>query len=510
MFLQWLSLVSTIWLQSINGSNCNFPAYSSQLKSLLSLSQLQLNNLASASDAGKLLGWVSGLAALYLPLWLVLAIGSVFGLLGYGLQYLFLIGHVVNLSYWHVFLLNMLAGNSICWINTVCYILTIHNFPYDQQLAVGISTSYVGLSAKIYTDIAKSVALFFPSDSARDYLLLNALLPLVVSLLVSPIVRKTKSEKSRCIQGGFVIMFVITIVTGTYSVISSFHTVKNKLSPLIFATLTGILLLCPLIVPIGEWTVEKLNKRCLIRSGKKIHNLYVEESGTTKNREGVKDIYEVCVKEEIGVKEMVRRVEFWLYVFVYLFGVTLGLVYMNNLGQIAESRGYDDTSSLVSIASAFGFFGRLVPSLMDYTFSRTDLMVSRPASIALMMAPISASFFLLLIPTTLSLYTSTAVLNLCTGSITSISVSLTTELFGKKNFSVNHNIIVANIPIGSFLFGDMAAILYRRHVGESGGRCMGMECYQTTFVIFGCLCFLGTIMAWVLHLNTKKFYSQRL
>ncbi|GAB2268251.1 hypothetical protein Dimus_003227 [Dionaea muscipula] len=51
--IQWLSLVAAILLQSINGTNSNFPAYSSKLKHLLSLSQAQLNDLVVAKDAGK-------------------------------------------------------------------------------------------------------------------------------------------------------------------------------------------------------------------------------------------------------------------------------------------------------------------------------------------------------------------------------------------------------------------------------------------------------------------------
>ena len=65
---------------------------------------------------------------------------------------------------------------------------------------------------------------------------------------------------------------------------------------------------------------------------------------------------------------MLRRIDFWLYFFVYLFGATLGLVFLNNLGQIAESRGYSGTSSLVSLSSSFGFFGRLMPSIGDYFY----------------------------------------------------------------------------------------------------------------------------------------------
>nr|GMD20278.1 protein NUCLEAR FUSION DEFECTIVE 4-like [Ipomoea batatas] len=47
----------------------------------------------------KLFGWFSGIAALYLPLWLVLLVGFV----GYGVQYLFLIEKIASLSYWQVF-----------------------------------------------------------------------------------------------------------------------------------------------------------------------------------------------------------------------------------------------------------------------------------------------------------------------------------------------------------------------------------------------------------------------
>lgn len=134
-------------------------------------------------------------------------------------------------------------------------------------------------------------------------------------------------------------------------------------------------------------------------------------------------------------------------------------------------------------------------------------MVARPATIAGLMAPMVGAYFLLLSPAMVALYTSTAVIGICTGAITSIAVATTTELFGTKNFSVNHNIVVANIPIGSFVFGYAAALLYRRHSSGGAEKCMGTECYGTTFVIWGCLCLLGTVLALVLYARTRKFYS---
>lgn len=372
--LQWLSLVAIIWLQAINGTNTNFPAYSSQLKQLLSISQVQLNNLAFASDSGKLFGWFSGLAAIYLPLWLVLIIGSFLGLIGYGIQYLFITHQISSMSYWQIFFLTFLAGNSICWINTVCYVVAIRNFLSNRQVAVGLSTSYQGLSAKIYTNIVEVVS---PYNKAKSFLFLNSLVPVVICFIVAPLVREIEVTNPKYSNVGFALMFVITIATGIYAVISSLQFVTTKISSL--SLLIGILvsLLLPLLLPILVKIMELISSWHKNRERLRVYDFTMEENGDEERVEnGVKleeeedgnEIEEFGVMEEIGVKLMVRRINFWLYFFVYFFGATIGLVFLNNLGQIAESRGCSNTSSLVSLSSSFGFFGRLIPSLMDYFY----------------------------------------------------------------------------------------------------------------------------------------------
>ncbi|EEF44681.1 protein NUCLEAR FUSION DEFECTIVE 4 [Ricinus communis] len=513
---QWLSLVGIIWLQSVNGTNTNFPAYSSQLKQLLSMSQLQLNNLAFASDAGKLFGFFSGIASFYLPLWLVLLIGATLGLIGYGVQYLFLTSYISSLSYAHIFLLTVVAGNSICWINTVCYVVTIRNFPSDRQVAVGLTTSYQGLSAKIYTVLVDALFFSFPAKRAKAYLLLNSILPLVVSAIAAPVVRDINIGYGKKMRTGFMIMFFITIATGVYAVITSLG--GSGLPPLGNAIGVMLLLLAPFVIPMAVKIREVLlSKWLLINTEAKVYNFTAEENVDVERMENSvkegeddrKESSEEGVKDEIGVKMMLKRVNFWLYFTVYLCGATLGLVYLNNLGQIAESRGYSGTSSLVSLSSSFGFFGRLMPSLVDYFFSRSRHLISRPASIAALMAPMTGAFFLLLNKSNISLYISTAIIGVCTGAITSISVSTTTELFGTKNFSINHNVVVANIPIGSFIFGSLAAVIYHRE-GDGEGKCIGLRCYTNTFIIWGSLCFLGAFLALILHVRIRKFCSEKL
>ncbi|KAL6204312.1 hypothetical protein ACLB2K_021580 [Fragaria x ananassa] len=528
---QWLSLVGIIWLQSINGTNTTFPAYSSQLKNTLSMSQLQINNLVFASDAGKLFGWFSGIAAIYLPLWLVLMIGSLLGLIGYGVQFLFVTNQLASPAYWQVFLLTMVAGNSVCWINTVCYVVCIRNFPFHQQVAVGLTTSYQGLSAKIYTDIVSAFFSSSPHKRARAYLLLNSLLPLIVCAVVAPFVRDidvVTGKQPRNMATGFRLMFVITIATGIYAVITSLGSMIG-IDRMIG---TGVFLLIPLVIPIAEKIRDILSRRwSLADRENKVYNVSIDdqnglesiETGVVKEEEEEEhtttvqvhnEVSEVQVqhgfgvREEIGVKLMVRRIDFWLYFLVYFFSATIGLVFLNTLGQITESRGSSKTSSLVSLSSSFGFFGRLMPSLLDYFFARSKHMISRPAFLVAVAAPIAGVFFLLLNPANVSLIISTAVIGVCTGAITSIAVSITTELFGTKKFSINHNVVVANISIGSFLFGYSSALLYRKE-GNDDGSCLGMACYKGTFIIWGSLCTLGTVLALMLYARTRKFYSKR-
>ncbi|CAL9761629.1 unnamed protein product [Musa acuminata subsp. burmannicoides] len=132
-------------------------------------------------------------------------------------------------------------------------------------------------------------------------------------------------------------------------------------------------------------------------------------------------------------------------------------------------------------------------------------MISRPASMAAMMAPMAAAFFMLVNPSRLCLYMSTAVIGAFTGAITSIAVSATTEMFGTKHFSVNHNIVVTNIPAGSFVFGYLAAILYQR--GATGGShsCRGTACYETTFVLWGATCSVASILCTALYIRRRRF-----
>ncbi|WVY91478.1 hypothetical protein V8G54_036992 [Vigna mungo] len=239
---------------------------------------------------------------------------------------------------------------------------------------------------------------------------------------------------------------------------TSLEFLSNKLS--LLGSLIGILvsLFMPLLVPlcmmiVGSWHKNTEEQNVYNLTGEDVHDKRTKNE--VRENDESEEVHDVGVREEVhgvreevGLKLLLKRLDFWLYFFVYLFGATLRLMFLNNLGQIAQSRDYSRTSLLVSLSSSFGFFGRLMPFVIDYFYSKSTYAISKPGYKMVLMAPTAGAIFLLLNKNHFALYISTAIIEVCTGTITSIAVSMTTELLGTKNFSVNHNVVVANIPVG--------------------------------------------------------------
>lgn len=99
---KWLGFVTAVWVQAISGNNYTFSNYSDALKSLMSLTQLQLNNLSVAKDVGKAFGVLSGFCSDRWSPQVLLLIGCVEGFVGYGVQWLVVSHRIQPLPYWVV------------------------------------------------------------------------------------------------------------------------------------------------------------------------------------------------------------------------------------------------------------------------------------------------------------------------------------------------------------------------------------------------------------------------
>lgn len=557
---KWMILVATIWIQAFTGTNFDFSAYSSSLKSVLGISQVQLTYLAVASDLGKVFGWSSGLTLMFFPLWVVLFMAAFMGLLGYGIQWL-LIRNVLTLPYFLVFLLCLLAGCSICWFNTVCFVLCNQNFPANRPLAISLTVSFNGVSAALYALAANAID---PSSDAL-YLLLNALIPLLTSVVsVIPILRQPSldplpPDAVRHDSLIFLLLNFLAVVTGIYLLIFG-STTTDLTTARILLSVAIFLLIFPLCIPgvvyAKNWfrrTIHssfhfdgsgfnlvdaddlELHKELLSRhassigpigNGSLTHLLSDNGSMIAITRQKTGEIEGCCqgmlVRDQLAMLGqehpagvLVRRFDFWLYYLAYFCGGTIGLVYSNNLGQIAQSLGQSsNTTTLLTLYSSFSFFGRLLSAVPDYIRAKFYFARTGWLTIALLPTPI-ALFLLASSDTAVILHVGTALVGLSSGFIFAAAVSITSELFGPNSVGVNHNILITNIPVGSLVYGYLAALVYDANTSPGLGNvlmsdsavCMGRQCYFLTFLLWGCISVLGLVCSMLLFFRTRHAYD---
>ncbi|KAL4599201.1 hypothetical protein ACB092_11G110400 [Castanea dentata] len=539
---KWMILVATTWIQAFTGTNFDFSSYSSDIKTVLEITQVQLNYLSVASDMGKAFGWCSGVCLMYLPLWVVMFMASFMGLFGYGLQWL-VIQRIITLPYFLVFLLCLMAGCSICWFNTVCYVLCIRNFPVNRSLALSLTISFNGVTAAIYTLIANAIN---PNDDTI-YLFLNALVPLFTSgialipILRQPPLQSLTTEAIRRDSFIFLCLYIVAVITGLYLLLLNSLSSNVSVARILFGGALGLLVLplcLPGIVYAREWARRNIYPAFRFDNSSfnlidpddlELHKELIgsESNGTNGNsytaidKDGCfgkvmeKDRLTV-LGEEHPARLLVRRWDFWLYYLAYFCGGTLGLVYSNNLGQISQSLGYSSlTSSLVTLYSTCSFFGRLLSAAPD--FLRDKVYFARTGWLAVALVPTPIAFFLLASSGSEAvLRAGTGLIGLSSGFLFSAAVSITSELFGPNSAGVNHNILITNIPIGSLLYGLLAALVYDSNAGGSAlsrflGEtmvCMGRKCYLKTFIWWGCISLFGVVSSFLLFLRTKLAYER--
>ncbi|XP_047971102.1 protein NUCLEAR FUSION DEFECTIVE 4-like [Salvia hispanica] len=544
---KWMILVATIWIQAFTGTNFDFSAYSSELKAVLGISQVQLNYLATASDLGKAVGWSSGVALMWMPLWAVMFAAAAMGFVGYGAQWL-VISNVITLPYFVIFLLCLLAGCSICWFNTVCFVLCIKNFPSAMPLALSLTISFNGVSAALYNLAVKSLS---PSSSAV-YLLLNALIPLATSLMaLIPILRQPPldlldPDDVKRDHFTFLKLNMLAVVTGLYLLF--LHPSDPFTARLLWCGAIFLLIL-PLGIPgilyAREWfhtTVYssfqldgsgfilvdaedlELHKQLLSRASSVENGLTYSGNDGASSANGMSGLNRcavitkdqlVMLGHEHTAGELVRRFDFWLYFVAYFCGGTIGLVYSNNLGQIAQSLGHSSvTPELITIYSSFSFFGRLLSATPDYI--RRKVYFARTGWLAIALLPTPTAFLILSAfgDHAFMIRVGTAMIGLSSGFIFAAAVSITSELFGANGMGVNHNILITNIPIGSLVYGFLAAAVYDMNATAGVGRvgetlvCMGRKCYFLTFVGWGCISLVGLASSVILFLRTKPAYHR--
>lgn len=313
------------------------------------------------------------------------------------------------LAFVQVFLCCLLAGLSICWFNTVCFVLCISNFPANRSLALSLTVSFNGVSAALYTLAYNAINPVSP----ELYLLLNALIPLVVSFTaIIPILRQPPFEPLppdgvRRDSLMFLLLNILAALNGVYLLLFGSNSSDLTSARLLFGGAI-ILLIFPLCIPglviARNWYHRTIHTSFRLEGSGfilvdpdelELHKGMLAHEADRESYQFLNDdilqnsVKTIAVEEDdtdeccctklitrdqlevLGIEHslwlLLRRSDFWLYYIVYFCGGTIGLVYSNNLGQIAQSLGQSsNTTTLVTLYSSFSFFGRLLSATPDY------------------------------------------------------------------------------------------------------------------------------------------------
>ncbi|GMH17871.1 hypothetical protein Nepgr_019712 [Nepenthes gracilis] len=519
--LKWLGFVTAVWVQAFAGSNYAFSNYSDALKTLMNLTQVQLNSLSVAKDVGLAFGFLSGVASDRFPAWALLLTGSVEGLIGYGVQWLVVSETISPLPYWSTCVFLCMAGNSAAWLNTAILVTCVRNFKRNKGPTVGILRGYVGLTTAILTDLCK--ALF--SDSSADFLLMLSITPFAACLPAMIFLREmpplaTGLEDQQ--EYKYLNIFnVFATVLAVYLLSYVFVGSQSRAFGVVFSVVLLVLLVLPLIIPayiaIKSW-IESPNP-----SDVKEQSLDPVLPDTQTKSEVVKSEpmaeaaaaapkkQQPILGEDHTIIQAIKTLDFWVLFASFLCGIGPGMMVMNNMGQMGSALGFSNISIFESLFSIMGFFGRIISgTTSEYCIKKAG--TPRPLFNAASQILLTVGFIMMAIDVPGCLYIGSILVGTCYGVCFAITLPTASELFGLKYYGLIYNVMMLNVSIGSLLFsGLLAGYLYdAQATATSSGRneCYGARCYRLCFFILACICLVGSILDILLAVRTNNLYRK--
>lgn len=182
--------------------------------------------------------------------------------------------------------------------------------------------------------------------------------------------------------------------------------------------------------------------------------------------------------EDFTLMQALIKADFWIIFFSLLFGSGSGLTVIDNLGQMSQSLGYDNTHVFVSMISIWNFLGRVGGGYFSEIIVR-DHAYPRHAAMAIAQVVMAFGHFFFAMGWPGAMYIGTLLVGLGYGAHWAIVPAAASELFGLKNFGALYNFLTIANPAGSLVFsGVIASSIYdseaekqaqQRHPGQWNG-----------------------------------------
>ncbi|ESQ53623.1 hypothetical protein EUTSA_v10024800mg [Eutrema salsugineum] len=429
-----------------------------------------------------------------------------------------------------------MGGNSTTWMNTAVLVTCIRNFRRNRGPVSGILKGYVGLSTAIFTDLCTAL---FSADPA-SFLVLLAVVPFAVCLTAVFFLREIPPATSAAEEDEetkyFAVFNIVAVVVAVYLQSYDIIGIKTGAFSVAFASILLVLLASPIAVPFhafirslnlkdrDEEDVEGRIDEPLLRS-ETVEETVVGAAAAADNEfplspKLLKEEEESHVAiekrrpvlgEDHTILEALLTVDFWVLFVSFLCGVGTGLAVMNNMGQIGLALGYTDVSIFVSMMSIWGFFGRILSGTISEHFIKKS-GTPRPLWNAASQIIMAVGYLLMALAMPGSLYIGSMVVGVCYGVRLAITVPTASELFGLKYYGLIYNILVLNLPLGSFLFsGLLAGLLYDAEATPTpggGNTCVGAHCYRLIFIVMAFTSIIGVTLDILLAFRTKEIYAK--
>lgn len=572
---RWLVFVAAMWIQSCAGIGYLFGSISPVIKSSLHYNQRQIARLGVAKDLGDSVGFLAGSLIEILPLWGALLVGALQNFVGYGCVWLVVTHRARALPLWAMCILIFVGTNGETYFNTVALVSCVQNFPKSRGPVVGILKGFAGLGGAILTQV---YAVIHSPDHA-SLLFMVAVGPFMVIITLMFIVRPVGGHKQIRPSDGRSFMFIysVCLLLAAYlmgvMLLEDLVDLSHKVI-IIFTVILFILLLIPIIIPFsltfysesrGRTSEEPLlqpetQKQDPGKSEHDVNEVIFSEVEDEKPKEvdllpaleRQRRIAQLQAKlfhaaaegavrvkrrrgphrgEDFTLMQALIKADFWLIFFSLLLGSGSGLTVIDNLGQMSQSLGYDNTHIFVSMISIWNFLGRIGGGYLSEVIVR-DHAYPRPVAMAVaqVIMAIGHLFFAMGWPG--AMHVGTLLIGLGYGAHWAIVPATASELFGLKKFGALYNFLTLANPAGSLVFsGLIASSIYDHEAGKQAHqrhrtnqslgsilpdfllgqdeplKCEGAICFFLTSMIMSSLCIIAVVLSMILVYRTKIVYA---
>ena len=206
----------------------------------------------------------------------------------------------------------------------------------------------------------------------------------------------------------------------------------------------------------------------------------------------------------------ITSLDFYLLWLAHFCGTANGLFFLNNVAQIEQSMGGTKASSAlyVSIAGVFNAFGRMAAG---YFSDRYASKISRPLFFTISLATMSiGQVSMVLFPGTTFLYVAGAIIGFTYGTFWALIPPMTIELFGEKHVGLNYQLLGLAPAAGSVLANVvLASNVYQAHAIAGSTLCCGTSCFETTHIVLSGVALVGIVSSLCVHLRTRSFYQSQ-